>query len=153
MKPVAAFIVGHEDWGKSETLYYLVGKSRHRGWISINNTNVFVRHMSNDDIPDSFIDFINKVTPQKKPNIIAALCPNFTNPEVKTEYSLNNLRNKGYRLYFWVMRYKYGSSYGITNEEIEKLKEFGGVEIYSLKTEGNKRAEAFKEYLSRIFHA
>lgn len=153
MNPIAACLVGHEDWGKSETLYHLVGRSRHKGWIVINNLDVFVRHMSNDDKPDSFIDFVNSVTPRKKPRIVLALCPNFSNPEVKTEKALNNLRDKGYSLYFWVMQFKYGSSFGIKPEEINRIREYGQVEVYSLRNEANVRATAFNDYLSGIFHA
>ncbi len=59
MKPKVVCLVGHENWGKSETLYYLVEESYHRAWIQINNVDIFIRHMSNDDQPDSFINFIN----------------------------------------------------------------------------------------------
>ncbi len=153
MNPIAVCLVGHEDWGKSETLYHLVGGSRQRKWIVINNLDVYVRHMSNDDKPDSFLDFINNATPSNKPKIVVPLCPNFMNAEAKTEYALNILRNKGYGIHFWVMQFKYGSSYGITQEEISALREYGGVEIYSLKNEAHERAIAFKDYLSGIFHA
>jgi len=59
MKPKVVCLVGHENWGKSEMLYYLVEESYHRAWIQINNVDIFIRHMSNDDQPDSFINFIN----------------------------------------------------------------------------------------------
>ncbi len=109
MKPRVVCLVGHENWGKSETLYYLVGESRHKGWIAINAIDIFVRHMSNDDRPDSFIDFITTVEVDNKPCLITALCPNFTNPEARTEYILETMRKKGYKLYFWVLYNQYGT--------------------------------------------
>jgi len=153
VNPKAVCLVGHEDWGKSETLYHLVGGSRHKGWITINNLNVFVRHMSNDDIPDSFIDFINNISTEIKPYIVVALCPNFKDPEAKTDYILKTIIKKGYGLHFWVLRYKYGSNYGITAEEINELKKHGEVTVYSEKTEAEVRTTAFREYLYRTFHA
>ena len=68
MQKRIAFIVGHESWGKSETL----GQSR-----------TFVRGMSNDDRPTSFIYFMDTT---KRPAIIAALCPKF---EALNDDSLN----------------------------------------------------------------
>ena len=153
MNPIAACLVGHEDWGKSETLYHLVGRSRHKAWIVINNTDLFVRHMSNDDQPVGFINFIETVTPTKKQNIVLALCPNFSNPHVRTEYALNRLRDKGYSLHFWVMKLKYDSPLEIKREEIDRLREYGGLEIYSIRSEANDRARAFENFLSQLFHA
>ncbi len=153
MSPIAVCLVGHEDWGKSETLYHLVGRSRNKGWIKINNIDVFVRHMSNDDIPESFIDFINKVTPERKRNIVVALCPNFSEPTARTEHVLRTLRQKHYDIHFWVLQFKYGTSYGITLTEIDNLRAYGQVEIYAGRDEAEARARLFSEYLTGIFHA
>jgi hypothetical protein len=151
MTPKIAFYVGHENWGKSETLYHLVGRSRHKAWIEIDNISIFVRHMSNDDLPESFIDFIDKVNADSKPSVVAALCPNFVNPAAKTESLLRTLKRKSYELYFWIMLHQYGTSNMITSAEIDRLRESGVVTIYRDKSEAGERAKAFKTYLSNIF--
>jgi hypothetical protein len=56
--------------------------------------------MSNDDLPDSFVNFINTVQPDNKPYLIVALCPNFINPEAKNDFILKILINNGYNIYF-----------------------------------------------------
>src|SRR5208283_1932392 len=124
MKPKAICLVGHENWGKSDTLYYLVGESRHRKWFKINGKDVFARHMSNDDRPDSFFNFIDALNTREKPYVIIALCPNFNNPEARTDEILNILQRLGYRLYFWVLHNQYGSSEVISAEETATLAKY-----------------------------
>lgn len=152
MKPKVVCLVGHKNWGKSKTLYYLVEESCHRGWIQINNIDIFVRHMSNDDRPDSFIDFINSVDTVNKPFLVIALCPNFSNPEAKTEDILKNLKKKGYGLYFWVLHNQYGTSVVIKTEDINRLQKYGEVEVYKKKNEAPERAKSIKTYISKILN-
>ena len=153
MKPKVVCLVGHENWGKSETLYYLVGESRHKGWLAINDIDIFVRHISNDDRPNSFIDFITNVKVDNKPCLITALCPNFTNPEARTEYILKTVRKKGYKLYFWVLYNQYGKSDVINTEDINRLQQYGEVEVYKGKSEAPARAKILKTYISKILNA
>lgn len=153
MKPKVICVVGHENWGKSETLYYLTGESRHRAWIVINGIDLFVRHMSNDDRPDNFIDFIAALETDSKKHVVAALCPNFTKPDAKTENILRTLRTKGYKIYFWVLHKQYGSLATISAEEITKLQRHGEVEIYRGKGEGQERANALQKYIVKIINA
>lgn len=153
MKEKIVCVVGHENWGKSETLFYLVGESRHKGWIVINELDIFVRHMSNDDRPKEFIDFINTLELDNKPYVVAALCPNFISPDARTEHILNTLRKKGYQLYFWVLYNQYGSSETISMEQIDRLQLYGAVEVYKGKHEGLERARRLKTYISRILNA
>lgn len=149
MKAKVFCVVGNENWGKSETLYYLVGESRHRGWIKLNNIDLFVRHMSNDDLPDSFINFVAALESENKPYVILALCPSFAKEEAQTEYILSTLRQKGYELYFWVLHGQYGSSEAVSASDIETLRKYGEVNLYKEKSEAPKRAEALKKYISK----
>jgi hypothetical protein len=52
-----AFVVGHEDWGKSLTLRALKAICDHprRDVIVIDRLEFFVRMMSNDDKPESHL--------------------------------------------------------------------------------------------------
>ncbi len=153
MKLMVICAVGHENWGKSETLYYLVGESRHKAWIVINGIDIFVRHMLNDDRPDDFIDFINALEIENKPYVVAALCPNFTTSDAQTENILKTLRGKGYKLYFWVLHNQYGFSATISAEEITRLQRHGEVEVYRRKGEAQERAKALRTYISKMINA
>lgn len=149
MKAKIVCLVGHEDWGKSETLYYLVG-SRYKRWIEVDGVEVFVRHMSNDDITPSFVNLIKDLQPDRERCAILALCPDFKRKGKKTEWILNTLRDKGYQLYFWVLYRKYRSSEVVTAEEIGKLEIYGEVEVYKEESEAQVRAKALETYLSKI---
>jgi hypothetical protein len=152
MKPKAICLVGHENWGKSKTLYYLVGESCHKAWFKIDDKDVFARHMSNDDKPDNFFDFIAALDTKYKPYVIIALCPNF-NREARTKDTLDTLRHKGYELYFWVLQNQYDSAGVVSAEEIATLEKHGEVEVYKEKGEAPIRSKALKAYLSKILKA
>jgi hypothetical protein len=105
--------------------------------------------MSNDDKPESFIDFMNSLDPDDLPCVIAALCPNFEDPEKGTTEVLQKLRDAGYKLYFWVMEQKYGSKQKVTSRELSKLREFGKVELFSVEVEAADRAKNFIAFIER----
>jgi hypothetical protein len=154
MKPKAICVVGHENWGKSETLYYLAGKSYRQGWIEIAGISVFVKHGSNDDKPKDFINFIKALRTDQKPCVIVALCPNFKRPEARTKDILNTLRKKkGYKLYFWVLLHKYNSMGVVETKDISKLKKYGEVKVYKGKDKAPVRAKLLKTYISKILKA
>ena len=107
MKAKMIFVVGHANWGKSETLRHLVGDSRHRSWAIWNSLPLYVRHMSNDDVPRSFYNFLNGVDPVSKPCVVAPVCPNPPNVEPKLQKTFDSLKRRGYDLYFWVMVHQF----------------------------------------------
>ena len=102
-KGKAFVIVGHNDWGKSKTLYQLTHKVWQVKWIEIKSTWIFIKRMSNDDIADGLYDFLNKIEIDVKKNIIITLCPNFNDPDRRTKKILNLLCNK-YIPYFFVIK-------------------------------------------------
>ena len=72
-KNQAFLVVGHRHWGKSTTLRALTNGQR--GWLVLEGKRFFVRLMSNDNVPDSYEDFISALDPAKKPLVIMAYCP------------------------------------------------------------------------------
>jgi hypothetical protein len=76
-KPKIAFVVGHKNWGKSQTLRSPTRGNYRQRLATIGDVEFFVRRMSNDDVPDSFIKKMLSVDPAHWPFIIAALCPDF----------------------------------------------------------------------------
>jgi hypothetical protein len=151
-KPKIAFVVGHENWGKSETLRALTNGDRYQKKCEIGGVEFFVRRMSNDDIPEthSFEKFMNSLDPTKNPNIIAALCPNFQDVDRATELVLESLRKKGYQLFFWVMENQYGTDRAIAANDISHLRTVGEVEVVSGMHEANARASNFKRFVTGV---
>lgn len=147
LKPRIFFVVGHEEWGKSETLRALTDGNCHKKRITISGTVFFVRHMSNDDQPESYINLMKSIDPLNKPFIIAALCPDFERKNAKTESILSILRSKGYELFFWVIEYKFGKSEIVSPKEIQCLRKIGKVEVFSNKDEAAVRSKSFKQFI------
>lgn len=80
-KGKAFFVVGHKNWGKSETLKELTDGNWRFHWFEINEEWFFFQRMSNDDIPDEFHERLDKLDPEDKPLVIIALCPTFDDEE------------------------------------------------------------------------
>ncbi len=154
-----AFVVGHENWGKSYTLRALFDICGRRGnCVTIDGIEFFVRKTSNDDIvkhPRSYIEFMNRLS---KPYVIAALCPKFktfAKPDNDLKLAddiLQALRRKGYRLFFWVIEHKWDRPTEVINQnEISELRRHGGVGIFTgVNHEAQIRAAAFREFVSNI---
>jgi hypothetical protein len=147
MKPKMIFVVGHTDWGKSETLRYLVGDSRHLSRVVWESIPLYVRHMSNDDVPEVFYNFIEEADPVWKPCVVAPLCPNLPEAEPRLQRTLDSLKSKGYSLYFWVMVHQFNTELTVTPQEIEWLRTHGLITLYSGKAEARERAETLKPYI------
>jgi len=144
-KGKAFVIVGHWNWGKSRTLRQL-SDGRRPGWIEIAGTRVFVKRMSNDDIPKSLADFLKKIDPEIKVIIVIALCPNFHEPYAKTEAILKLLVAK-YTPYFFVLKKCYSRSEEVTEAEIRALRAIGTVEVFQRRAEDTVRAKALKHLI------
>jgi hypothetical protein len=106
--------------------------------------------MSNDDQPKGFIKRMAAMDPAYWPHILAALCPDFTDPTKATATVLQTLRDKGYKLFFWVQAQQYGTSETIPKAEISRLQSFGKVEIFSGAAEADIRAKKFKAYITNV---
>ncbi len=151
------FVVGHSNWGKSKTLKCLTNDSRYVKTYTINDINWFIRRMSNDDYSESYCTFMENLNAEINPNIIAAFCPNFgekpnlkgKNRKEETIKILNSLKNKGYNLYFWVIEHQFVTKKKMNSSFIDKLKNFGEVEIYSKCEEANLRALALKDFIKK----
>ena len=147
VRPHIFFVVGHSNWGKSYTLRELT-----QGNVWVRRTRLagheyFIRRMSNDDRPDSFIKTMGEISPDEHPYILAALCPNFENPKNPTEEILRTLKNKGYKLFFWVMLKRFGGEGMVAKSEIARLKEFGKVKVFDGKGEARARSKEFKAFV------
>jgi hypothetical protein len=104
--------------------------------------------MSNDDQPEGFIKRMKAMDPADWPYILAALCPDFTDPTKATAVVLQALRDKGYKLFFWVQSQQYGTNETILKADISRLRSFGKVEVFSGAAEANLRAKKFKIFIS-----
>jgi hypothetical protein len=149
-KPSIAFVVGHSNWGKSQTLRALTGGSHSVRRTEVDDVEFFVRRMSNDDLPNSFIERMKSIDPAVWPYVIAALCPKFDDQEVPTDSILDGLRKKGYRLFFWVIQKKYGTTEAVSPKEISVLRRFGKVEVLAEQYEANVRARRFKSFIKQV---
>lgn len=149
-KPKVIFIVGHSNWGKSQTLRELTGGSHRVRRTKIGGIEYFIRRMSNDDQPAGFIKRMGAMDPAYWPYILAALCPDFMNKTKATAMVLQHLKDKGYKLFFWVQSQQYGTSETILRTEISSLRTFGQVEIFSEVAEANIRAKKFKAYITNV---
>src|SRR3972149_11354391 len=150
-KGKAFVVVGHRNWGKSRTLKALTDGSSHLQTLTIKSFDFYIRRMSNDDVPErlpnQFADFVENLDPNLYPYLIVALCPNFTDPLPKTTTILRELAKK-YQLFFFVLQHKYGRDKEISGAEIEKLKRFGKVKVFSMKNaEADVRAKEFRAFI------
>lgn len=146
--PKVFFVVGHENWGKSRTLRELTVASRKRTEVRIADVTLFVRRMSNDDVPASFIEFMQQLDPQRRPLVIATLCPNFERSDRQTVPALERLRAVGYQLYFWVLRHAYADGRVVEETETDRLGEYGEVSVFGQRVEAPMRAASFRRFVA-----
>ena len=149
MKGKAFILVGHENWGKSQTLKSLTDGSRYVKRININGRELFIRRMSNDDKPESLVRFVKNLNPQHDTYVILTLCPNFHDSKRKTLNILAELSQE-YELYFWVLKYKYAANKTVSDVEIRRLEEYGEVEVFASKQpESTERAKGLKKFIKK----
>ncbi len=122
MSRASAFaVVGHRSWGKSTTLRALAGKP---GWVTVNDQKFFVRLMSNDDIPDDYEEFVDRLEPKKKPYLLLAYCPERGRP-----WLLEALGKK-YRLNLFVLEQRAAGGDRLTEDEIKGLRGHGKMRVF-----------------------
>ncbi len=155
-KRLVAFVVGHEKWGKTYTLRALCGPTARR--VTIGGIEFLVRRSSNDDIttqkPNRYIKFIHSLS---APLVIAALCPKFkkiSNSNLRQKFAddlLKRLQRKGYTLFFWVIKHRWGKSDSIHPKEISELRKYGRVRVFDrVDARSRVRAKAFRAFVSGI---
>jgi hypothetical protein len=146
-----AFVVGHSHWGKSTTLRALTNNDFRIRWHSISNTDFFIRRMSNDDYPDSYLDFMTRVNPGKYEHLIATLCPVFGVRENPTSTILGDLKNKGFDLFFWILANEQGPGNRIISKsEIRTLQNYGTASIHEGKSTPKQNARLFHKFVSEL---
>lgn len=145
-----AFVVGHANWGKSKTLIALTNGNYRLRRTTIAEDEFFIRRMSNDDQPKGYIKFMLSLDPTLRPYLIAALCPQFDDPTKATDSILTSLRAKGYQLFFWVIEHQFGTDEVVTAKEIQRLRRFGKVEVFSATSEAGARAKSFKSFVKNV---
>jgi hypothetical protein len=151
-----AFVVGHENWGKSETLRALIDISDGHGRkVTIDGSEFLVRRMSNDDKPRSYRNFMNSIS---RPYAIAALCPkfkklqNYDDPMKVIDAVLQSLRERGYGLFFWVIEHKWREpARVIGREELAELRQYGTVGMFQGRdVEAGERARRLRSFVSNV---
>jgi len=145
-----AFVVGHAHWGKSQTLRALTSGAFRLRRTTIDGIEFFIRRMSNDDQPAGYIEFMKTIDPTFRPHLIAALCPQFDDLAAATSTILTTVRANGYQLFFWVIEHQYGTTEVVSEKEIQQLRGFGKVEVFSLSAEATARARSFKQFISNV---
>lgn len=149
MKGKAFVLVGHENWGKSQTLKSLTDGNRYVKRIDIIGRELLIRRMSNDDKPESLVQFVKNLDPQQHTYLILTLCPNFHNPSRNTVNILSELAEK-YELYFWVLKFKYAANQTVSDDEIRRLEDYGEVEVFASKQpQSVERAKEFKSFIKK----
>lgn len=145
----AIFVVGHRNWGKSQTLLALTDGVRVHHW-EYDGFNLYVKRMSNDDKPTGLLDFSRTLRPATNPNVVMALCPNFHDAEAKTETILHAIRHHRYRMWFWVIANAYQGDRRVSDGEIARLSEYGTAEVVQERWEAAQRGRALATYISRV---
>jgi hypothetical protein len=143
----AFILVGHSNWGKSQTLIKLTNDKHQIRNHEINNKRIFIRRMSNDDNEKGLLNFV-KTKLDSKNKIILTFCPSFAKKDSKAEEILNAL-NQDFILFFFVLKNKYGKHKGktITNNEIQQLNNFGKSEVLAGIKESVERAKKFEDFI------
>ncbi len=145
----AFILVGHSNWGKSETLARLTKEDRYKRHIILDDIaphlTAYVRRCSNDDNPVSLTNFATGLGLRiRQDYLIMTLCPNFRD-KVSTEVILKSLSSR-YKLYFFILKKKYSGDGEIEGEEIMQLEKYGTY-ILEQNLESEKRAKAFQNFI------
>lgn len=147
MKNKAFILVGHSNWGKSETIFSLKDNDIKKQHVIIKNRWILVRSRSNDDIRKELLVMIKKIVKLDYREIIVLLCPKFDKRDSHNTLKILNELLKKYKLYFFVLEKKYGFDKTIKRTEVGKLKKFGKLKILKGAKESKVRAKEFKKYI------
>lgn len=151
-QPRVAFVTGHAHWGKSKTLQALTG-GRQRSAM-FNGVLFRVRRMSNDDRPEEFLTLINGLSGNNTPNLLAAYCPTFSDPDAHAKEILNIMRRMNYRMYFFVLVHQFEGQGQVTSAEQALLRRYGTVELFTQqRAEAPRRAASLHTFLTNVVAA
>ncbi len=147
---LAIVLVGHSNWGKSKTLKALTNDIVQYRYWDIADKAFFIRRMSNDDLSEDLKNFIINISPEEQEYVLLTLCPDFDEPLKYVKANLITLSKK-YAVFFFVLQHAYDSDRSVSSEEIEQLKEYGEVEVFSVKNaEAASRAKALKRFIESV---
>jgi hypothetical protein len=143
-------VVGHKNWGKSQTLLLLTGGKKvfH---FELKGQRLDIKRMSNDDVPVGFFKWIDKLEPDVTPLVVIALCPTFLDKQKRLQLvaALRSLKRR-YDLFFFILHRKYARRpKEIEEKEISDLKRFGRVEVFQKVAEAKVRAGALKRFITK----
>jgi predicted KAP-like P-loop ATPase len=143
----AFFIVGHKSFGKSKTLVELTGAINSRNFF-INDHHFTIQRRSNDDIGDELLDIVKEFVKEAENEfIILAFCPDFDDKQKRSEKIIQTFLEKSFEVYFFVLHKQYGGDEVVKGDELEKLKTYGTVYLYTESTSAKKRAAALKKFI------
>ena len=149
-KQIAFILVGHSNWGKSQTLKLLTDNNPYIRYWEINGKKFFIRRMSNDDEAEGLLNFVRKLNPTKKPLLVLTLCPDFTNYKKRTLDILNVL-HQNYRLFIYVLKYPSNpkrQSAKISDEEIEQIRSHGETLVWPDLVDAETHKVEFARFIS-----
>ena len=143
-KPQAFLVVGHSNWGKSQTIRALTGGRR--GWVRILGRDFFVRLMSNDDPPVAgYRRFIGRLRPARHVLVVAPYCP-----EPSRRASLLAQWASKYTLRLWVLADNYHGGRAMHAAELAQLQRHGTVAVFhGARVEAPVRAVALRRFIAR----
>lgn len=153
MQKRIAFIVGHENFGKSQTIRALKEMcGSHGRCVIIKDTEFLTRDASNDDRPRPYFEYMGKT---RRTFIIATLCPKFKalgtdRPAKAIDKMLQSLRKRGYELFFWVIKHQWGAAGSDTvgRDEIRELGRYGAVGVLDGRNvDSRTRAKEFRSFI------
>ena len=100
--PQAFFAVGHNNWGKSRTLRALTGGLHRIRNFPLDNRPFQIRRSSNDDELQRWTRLLDGLNPTSHTHVILTVCPTPASQPV-----LARLRQRGYGLFFWIIRHNW----------------------------------------------
>lgn len=143
----AVILVGHANWGKSKTLKALTKGVIQYRYYDLAGRKFYIRRMSNDDRPDMFTKFINRLPKISDQDLLLTLCPDFTYKKACTEHALKRLLAT-HGLYFFVLKHSYTSKRSVSDDEIRELRRYGAVQVFDRRNcPADARALALEEYV------
>ena len=130
------FLVGHANFGKTETINLTKPPKNHYYQTSVihmgNPIRLRVLGQSNDDLSQRALLWAQDKIANHVPYILFALCPNFTEPLRRTDAIINSFVSAGYTPYFFVLENQPIPPNGVvTLAEISRLTSFGTVQVCS----------------------
>lgn len=145
--PQAFFVVGRREWGKSNTLKALKeslnGNNKSRKPVLIGSVTFRIWEMSNDDIWGRWIDVLARLDPIRIRKAILTACP--TERAIEP---LNDLRRRGFELFFWLICERCdGNGERLTPEEEARFRDIGTVAFCDQPAEPPQRAEQFRRFV------